>query len=261
MARTSIVVLLTDFGYQDSYVAQMKGVLHSRIPGAQLEDLTHGVALGDVRAAAFHLEQTYAQFPPATVFLAVVDPGVGGARRALALRADNRYFVGPDNGLFGFLASSQVEQAVELKPAVMGLEPPCPTFHGRDLFAKAAARLASGTSILKLGEVTSPALVRLEIPLPRVEHGHARASVLLEDRFGNAITTLARDMTPPDATRISARCRDADFPLVRTYEEAAPGAFLCLWGSSNRLELAVRQGSAVEHLGIQRDDAVEVTWL
>jgi S-adenosylmethionine hydrolase len=235
-----IVTLLTDFGSADSYVAEMKGVLLTRAPSATLVDVTHEISPGDILAAQHVLLRTWHRFPAGTVHLAVVDPGVGTARRALAVTSARHHFVAPDNGLLTPLLADATVVALPV-PAEAA-----PTFHGRDLFAPAAAALACGTAIDDLGARVHDA-VRRAPPEP-VERGATVAGVVVSvDRFGTLVPNL------PAAFAAGARdVRILDWslgPVRRTFADVPSGTAAALVGSGGTLEVAVRDGSAARALG------------
>jgi S-adenosyl-L-methionine hydrolase (adenosine-forming) len=213
------------------YVGVMKAVILSVNPAAQLVDLTHEVPPQDVRAGAFLLAQAMAWCPRGTVHLAVVDPGVGTARRAIAVESAGQFFVGPDNGLLS-LAAKKISRAVILNiPRTASA-----TFHGRDVFAPAAARLSLGEKLESLGR---PAGRLLQLP-------KARGEIVWIDHFGNLIT---------DLKTLKGELRAGDFrtrKLHRTYGEVGSGEPLALLGSHGFVEIAVRNGSAEKLLGISR---------
>jgi S-adenosylmethionine hydrolase len=239
----AIVTLTTDFGQEDGYVGAMKGVLLSRAPGVTLVDITHDLPRHDIAAAANALLDAAPHFPPGTVHLAVVDPGVGGARAAVVVAAAGQLFVGPDNGVFALVAPRpDAAHAIE-DPAFRG-EMISATFHGRDLFAPAAARLALGAPPAAAG----PAVAlrgRLDIgPGHRVVH---------VDRFGNLVTNIAG--SPPPAR---VRLAGGAVAVRTTYESVAAGELVAYVGSRGTIEIAVREGSAAALLGAGRGTAVEV---
>ncbi len=273
----TVVTLTTDFGSADGYVGTMKGVILSIAPQAQLVDLSHHIPPQDVRRAALLLAAAAPFFPPQTVHLAVVDPGVGTGRRAMALRTPQGTFVGPDNGLFGYVLAEAVEwTAVELT------EPPgrparvSDTFHGRDLFAPAAAHLACGAPLESLGP---PLHNPLTLPLPRLEVGPRTVTgeVLYADRFGNLVTSVGRLEWEGEWLRLAPAFRRAPTSLrlpttarvelggrtihtIRhTYGEVGEGDLLALVGSDGFLEVALRQGDAAARLGVGAG-AVVVRW-
>jgi hypothetical protein len=269
------IALLTDFGTRDSYAGVLRGVLATLAPHASLLDLTHDIPPGDIRAAALALWQATPYFPPQTVYLCVVDPGVGTGRRALAAAWPDRICVGPDNGLFSYLIDRDgPPQAVELARPEYQLPEPSATFHGRDIYAPAAAHLASGVPLSELGPPAGD-LVRLEAPRLAAEDGRIEGEVLQADRFGNWITSIGVLRREPGGLRLepwlgqgptrrlpasSARVRltsGEELELLRTYQDAPAGGGLAYIGSSGLLELAVNAGSAAA-LGIARGDTVEL---
>lgn len=249
-----IVTLTTDFGTRDSYVAQLKGVLLARCADLRTHDLTHEVAPHDIGGGALFLAAAVPAFPPRTVHLAVVDPGVGGRRRRVAVAVAGQYVVCPDNGLLTLLARAySVEAAHELTNPGLRREPASATFEGRDVFAPAAAHLACGGSLADLGPPVTD-LIELALPEPRMTGGGVRGEVIHIDRFGNAITNVAASMLGAGPARVYVA--DRDLALLRTYADAAAGEPLALVGSSGYVEVAVREGSAAEVLGLRRGDAV-----
>jgi S-adenosylmethionine hydrolase len=240
----TVVTLLTDFGTSDSYVAEMRGVILSTTPTAVLTDITHGVNPGDVRSAAYLLGRTWDRFPPSTIHLVVVDPGVGTARAALAFSAHGHCFVGPDNGVFTpVLHDAEVEAVVLATP-----EHASPTFHGRDVFAPAAAALAAGATLATLGRPFSGIPERLAYTKPHHEGKSIVGEVVYIDRFGSLITNLPADLVPPYA-RLEVEDLDIG-PLRRTYNDVTTGGLLAYVGSGGALEIAVRNGSAARRLGV-----------
>jgi hypothetical protein len=239
-----IITLLTDFGTADGYVAEVKGVLLTHAPGATLVDITHEIAPQDVTHARFVVDRYWHRFPPGTVHLVVVDPGVGTPRAALAVRADHRFLLAPDNGVLS--AALRFEGA-----HVVAMEIPqgaSPVFHGRDVFAPAAAALTTGMPIEQLGErFLQP--VCLEWPAPRRQpDGCLEGEVLVIDRFGNAITNLPAACLQPAARVAFNTC---ELAVLRTYGDVARGQALSLVGSSGFVEIAVREGSAARRFALQ----------
>jgi S-adenosylmethionine hydrolase len=249
----TIITLLTDFGTADSYVAELKGVLLSRVPTAVLVDVTQDVAPGDIRSAAYLLGRVWHRFPPSTVHLAVVDPGVGTSRAALALRAHEQYFVAPDNGILTpVLRDTEVEAVVLPTPATAAA-----TFHGRDVFAPAAAQLALGVSLTELGLRFNGIPERLAYTSPHQEGRWLVGEILYVDRFGTLITNLAAGLLPSQAV---FEIDDLQVgPLVRTYTDVPPGGLLAYIGSDGTVEIAVRDGSAAERLGVGAGGRVRVS--
>ena len=258
----AIVTLTTDFGTRDPYVAQLKGVLLAGCEGVRIHDLTHEIAPQDVLEGALFLAAAVPTFPPGTVHLAVVDPGVGTDRRAIAATLGGQHIVCPDNGLLTLLARrTAIEDVRSIERASLRREPVSPTFQGRDLFAPAAAFLACVGALAELGPPLD-APVELPLPRPRSEGARLRGEVVHLDRFGNAITNLARsdiDAAIAAAGVIRVEAGGRRLALARTYGAVAEGEALALIGSADLLELAVRNGSAAAALGLGRGSEVAVT--
>ena len=230
--------LLTDFGTRDGYVAAMKGVIASIAPSSIVEDAGHEIAPGDILAAAFALRRYWRLYPQGTVHVVVVDPEVGGARSAIAMQAEGRFFVGPDNGVFTFIPA---EHVVELAVP----EDSSHTFHGRDVFAPAAGSLLSGKALRHLG-AEAGVHVALQIKEPTETAGE----VIVVDRFGNLITNITQ--------AANAEINGREVRLVRTYADVRDGELCALINSDGLLEIAVRNGSAAETLGVSRGAPVRL---
>ena len=239
-----LITLLTDFGTADSYVAEVKAALLRAAPHATLVDVTHAVPPGDLRAAAYLLGRTWHRFPEGTVHLAVVDPGVGTPRAALAFGTAGHWFVGPDNGLFTPVLR---DAAVEI--VTLAIPPTAaPTFHGRDLFAPAAAALASGAALQALGQPYLGIPHRLSYRDPHYEGKSVVGEVVYVDRFGTLVTNLTPEMVP-DYAVIEIEGLDIG-PLRRTFGDVPTGGLLAYLGSGGQVEIAVRDGSAARRLGM-----------
>jgi S-adenosylmethionine hydrolase len=239
-----LITLLTDFGTSDSYVAELKGVLLGAAPGAVLVDVTHAVPPGDIRAGAYLLGRSWQRFPAGAVHLAVVDPGVGTARAALALRARDHFFVGPDNGLFTpVLRDTEVEIVILPTPAEAS-----PTFHGRDLFAPAAAALARGCPLSTLGPPLETMPERLSYAEPHYEGKSIVGEIVYVDRFGTLVTNLTPELVPSYAVLEVDGLEIG--PLRRTFGDVPTGGLLGFIGSGGAIEVAVRDGSAARRLGL-----------
>lgn len=256
-----IIALLTDFGVRDHYVAAMKGVLLDLSPEATLVDITHDIPPHQVETAALELAACYRYFPAGTIFLAVVDPGVGSARRGLAAQAGDARFVAPDNGVLTAVFDEQKpKRIVELTARRYARPTVSRTFEGRDRFAPAAAWLARGVDVPALGRPVSH-WHRLHIPAPAVEGDRLRGEVLRVDRFGNLVTNIDRRLF--DRFRqdqgIDIVVDGHGVPrLVATYAEAPEGQITALFGSTDHLELAVNGGSAAALLGLGRGTPVQI---
>ncbi|HKV72004.1 MAG TPA: SAM-dependent chlorinase/fluorinase [Gemmatimonadales bacterium] len=238
---SSFITLLTDYGVTDSYVAEVKGVLLTAVPDATLIDVTHQVPPGDVRAAQFLFARSWRRFPEGTVHLVVVDPGVGTARRALAAEAAGHFFVAPDNGLLTSLPEDAEFVSLPVPPSA------APTFHGRDVFAPAAARLAMGVSLDELGDLIDD-VHRSPLPEPRADGVALLGEVIYVDRFGTLVSNIrAEDVEA--GVRITVEGKDVG-SLRRTFGDVEPGQLVAYMGSGGEVEIAVRGGSAARLLGV-----------
>jgi S-adenosylmethionine hydrolase len=236
----------------------VKGVILGINPEARLVDLTHEIPAQDVLRGALALEGACRLFPPGTVHLAVVDPGVGSARRAVAVLAGGHYFVGPDNGLFGFLAPAGVVRAVVLTDPAYHRSPTSRTFHARDVFGPVAAHCSLGVPLARFGPAAGP-LVPLAWPRPRRSRGAVRGEVLLADRFGNLLTNLTpADLPGPPASCVMELGGVRIDGVDATYAGRPIGAVGAVVDSSGRVEVFVREGSALERLGLGPGAAVRV---
>jgi S-adenosylmethionine hydrolase len=250
------VVLLSDFGLDDPYVGVMHGVLARHAPAARVIDLTHGVPPQSVRIAAFFLARTRAFFPAGSIFVGVVDPGVGSARRIVAAQDGGQLLLAPDNGLlWPALGPSAVVRAVDVGRFVP--QRASATFHGRDVFCPLAAELARGTVRFdELGDQVADC-VRLESREPAREGRKLRGEVLFADRFCNLITNVESAHLEGEPRDWRARCAGRELALVRTYAEARAGAASLLENSYGLFEIAVPSGSAERLLGVRDGAAVE----
>ncbi len=266
-----LIALLTDFGTQDPFVGIMKGVMAGIAPGVPLVDVTHEIPPGEVLHAAVALWQAVPYFPAGTVFLCVVDPGVGTARAAVLVDTPAARFVGPDNGLFTFVLGRKW-RAWELENPAYRLPGGSNTFHGRDIFAPAAAHAARGTAGPRFGSERSHP-VRLPPPrLGQPVRGGLSGEVLYADRFGNLLTSLGRFREAEhgwvfspwvgelqERTLLPEGVRLPDgrkLPLVRTFGQLAEGECGALVGSSGLLEIVANRASAREILGLGRGDRI-----
>jgi len=256
-SRAPLIAILTDFGYEDWFGGVLRGIIKGLCPAADIIDITHGIAPQDVTGGALALASACGYFPDHTIFLAVVDPGVGTLRQPVIVRAGRRFFVGPNNGLFGLVARPlpQIRCRV-IEPRRVSAVAPSATFHGRDIFAPAAAMLAAGKPWTRLAPVPAE-VVPLSLPRPQVGPDSVTGAIIHFDRFGNAITSIepvhASQLPPPVAVRLPRRrC----MPLRTTYAEVPPGQPLAYWGSAGFLEIGVNCGSARERLRLERGTPV-----
>jgi len=267
MARP-IITLTTDFGSRDGYGGIMKGVILGICPEARLVDLSHEVPPQDVLSGALVLQQAVPFFPTGSIHVAVIDPGVGTERNALALSTPEAFFVGPDNGLFDLVWSEALERwgaerlfAVRLTNPRFFLPEVNPTFHGRDVFAPVAAHLARGAALPEMG-LALPAIASLGLAAPlRQDDGWWIGEILAADRFGNCLTSFTLRALGQIGAFEGLRVWVGDMdlgPIRRTYSEVARGQPVALIGSSRRLELAVREGHFAQAFQVGRGARVRV---
>jgi hypothetical protein len=247
-----LIALLTDFGWKDPYVGEMKGVLLKLAPGAAIVDLTHGVARGNVREAAWILAKSWRFFPEGACHLAVVDPGVGGSRRPLAASAGGHIFVGPDNGiLMPAISSAGSFEIREITWRELEVLRRGTTFDGRDLFAPAAARLMKGAPFAQVGPEVEPIRLAPFAPVPRP--GGFEVEIIRADHFGNLVTiaeeSFLRDLGGDAWRELRVRAGDCTiFGIRSAYEDVGKGEPLLTIGSAGTLEISVREGSAAARL-------------
>ena len=256
-----IIALLTDFGTRDHYIGAMRGVALGICPDATLVDITHDIEPQDILGGALELAAAFRYFPTGTVFLCVVDPGVGSARRGIAAAAGGQKFVAPDNGLltmvFKEMAPTQVVELTERKYARPTVSR---TFEGRDRFAPAAAWLAKGVELSAFGPPLSD-WQSIDVPEPSADRAQLSGVVVRVDRFGNLVTNIDRRAFEKFAADGRVRIAVADHPInrvVATYADAGAGSVCALFGSSDYLEIALSGGSAAERLGLTRGAPVVV---
>ena len=255
------IALLTDFGLRDHYAGTMKGVILGICPEATLVDISHDVPPHDVLSAALELAAAYKYFPQGTIFLVVVDPGVGSSRRALAADTGDFRFVAPDNGvLTAVFQDTPARKVVELTERRYARPTVSRTFEGRDRFAPAAAWLAKGIQLAALGRPLNDYL-RLEVPAPRVAADVVDGQVLRLDRFGNVVTNIDRRTFEKFVGGANVQIEaggERIGRLVATYGEIGEGEICALFGSTDHLELAANAASAAERLRLGRGAAVTV---
>jgi S-adenosylmethionine hydrolase len=259
MARP-VIALLTDFGTRDHYAGAMKGVALGICPDATLVDISHDVPPHDVVAGALELAAVYRYFPAGTIFLVVVDPGVGSTRRGIAAEIGDYRFVAPDNGvLTPILDAHPPRRLVELSERKYARPTVSRTFEGRDRFAPAAAWLAKGIDLAALGR-SAGAIHRLDLPHARTDADGIAGEVVRVDRFGNLITNIDRrtfETLARDAVEIRLGAHRVS-RVVSTYADAAPGEICALFGSTDHLEIAANGASAAERLALGRGAVVQV---
>jgi len=251
-----IITLLTDFGTADGYVGEMKGVLFSSAPNATVVDISHDVPPHDVELGRLTVARYWKRFPDGTIHVAIVDPEVGSERAALAVSSSERYLVGPDNGVLSPALLMADARAVRVPVPAHA----APTFHGRDVFAPAAAYLSLGVPLHRFGpEIADP--VRVPWPKASREGDALVGQVVHIDRFGNLVTSIrASELAPlgPEASLVVEIGLAVVFGLSAAYTEQSPGGLGAIVGSSNRLELFARDGNCRDRLGVTRGARVTV---
>lgn len=258
----SLIALLTDFGLNDGYVGIMKGVIANIAPQAQLIDISHQIPPQSVLSGRFCLMNAYPYFPCGTIYLCVIDPGVGSQRRGIAVKLQKGYYVGPDNGLIsGILSLDQAIIAVNLTNSqYWRVSNPSYTFHGRDIFASVAAYLAKGVDLKELGEeIPLKSLQTSLIPEIKQTETEIQGFIQYIDHFGNVITNINADhlLKPSWQLQIQQKM----IPQGMTYASVKQGELVALVGSHGWLEIAVSGGSAKEKLGVKIGDQIVVSWL
>ncbi len=256
------ISLLTDFGLEDAYVGQMKAVILSRNPTAQIIDLCHALPCQDIQAAALMLHASWSFFPAGTVHVTVVDPGVGTCRHILVALSAEQLFIAPDNGILFPLIEEQISTQIRiLKNPTLFATKSSSTFHGRDIMAPAAARLASGFPFAEVGPVVEPAAcVRLHLSKPLITENRIQGQILSSDHFGNLRTNIREAdlqcLAPLAHLRVSICGKQLS--ISKTYAETQPGALLALLDSAGYLEIAVNQGKATKLLACTVGETVAV---
>ncbi len=253
------VVLMTDFGLGDTYVGQMKGVILSLAPAAPIIDLTHAITPQNIAQGTFLLGKSTPYFPDGTIFVAVVDPGVGTSRKAIAVETARHIFLAPDNGLLtSIFQAGEVKRCVTITNEHYMLPSRSSTFHGRDVFSPVAAHLASGVTVEELGPEIDPSTCT-RIPLPgcqsRDDGASWEGSIICTDHFGNLITSLDSDVLDRSKKWI-IHAGKYQLPVCGTYGDVAERQPLAYTGSSGMIEIAIRNGNAAKMLGLNDGEPV-----
>ncbi len=260
MSDKPIITLLTDFGTADGYLGAVKGVLKTICGTVDIVDISHDIAPYQISQAAFTLLNYYNRFPKDTIHLIVIDPGVGSDRRAVVVKTDYHYFVGPDNGIFSYLSAREDYKAYTIDPQTIMKEETAYTFHARDLFAPVAAKIALGMPPAELGKETDSLMT--EMPLQFSKQGNEIAlRCIARDHFGNIISGFTRQDLDRLGKRKITGVRFKNFEtdqISRYYGEAEPGWPLVLWNSLDFLEVAVNQGNAAQYFAadILKDEII-----
>ena len=260
-----IITLTTDFGMADYFVAAMKGVILSRNPEVCITDITHEIPPQDIEAGAFTLLTACSFFPPATIHVAVVDPGVGSSRKPILIMAGGQFFVGPDNGLFSYVCDRlQVTGIFHLTNAKYFLEPVSPTFNGRDIFAPVAAALSAAVKPEELGTEIADYVRLTSLTAETSPNGRIKGRVIHIDRFGNCVTNITRNELSSEHINSGAtlRIKGKTIKSFRNYfaeNSDRRQKVFAVWGSAGFLEIAVANASAAKLLKVQRGDGVVVS--
>jgi S-adenosyl-L-methionine hydrolase (adenosine-forming) len=258
-----IVTLLTDFGLRDGYVGQMKGVILRRCPSCQIVDVSHMVGRHNVAEGAFLLESSVPYFPRKSIHVAVIDPGVGSRRLPIFVVCKSAILVGPDNGVLSLAANRLgVNRAYAIDQSMLGIEDVSSTFHGRDIFAVAAAELAKGRPLRSVGK-SLKTIEQLRFRGPKVSKNIVRCTVLHIDAFGNVITNVRNDFSLPwlssgRVLRVRASGKSLIAKSVKTYSDVGEGELALLKGSQGYLEVFARERSASEILGLGASDELVI---
>ncbi len=254
-----MITLTSDFGLKDPYVGEMKGVILTINPNANIIDITHEVEKFNIRMGAFMLASAAPYFPKGTVHLAVVDPGVGTERRAILVQTKQAVFVGPDNGVLMLAAQTQdIEHIYQITNPKFMLTPVSSTFHGRDVFAPAAAHLDIGVNISVFGPEISDT-VKPEFTILQPRNGSLIGEVLHVDSFGNIVTNIPqKEITQAKKINVKLQNLSLNINFGKTYNQANPKEVIALIGSHGFLEIALNQASASERFNVKTGDKIEV---
>ena len=261
MPMSSIVALLTDFGTDDSYVAEMKGVMLSLNPDLHFVDITHSIPPGDVRQAAYLLWRSYARFPSGTIFLSVVDPGVGSDRKILVLQTNEHIFVAPDNGLLTLIANEQEYRAWEVMGRSLMPEKVSATFHGRDIMAPACAQLSLGSVNPSDFGPRRQEIVKFKVAGLISTASSIEGEVISIDRFGNVITNIPAERSAKPGESANVRVligQEAIDSISKTYSSVKEGETVAYIGSAALIELAINGGDFARRFAVKPGDTVRV---
>jgi len=256
----TVIALLTDFGTADYFVGSLKGVILSINPNASIVDISHDVPAQDIEAGAFTLLATHSAFPTGTIFLAVIDPGVGSARRPILVEAGEQFFVGPDNGLFTYLYGQGRHKTFHVTAEKYFRHPVSSTFHGRDIFAPVAARLSTGLKPSAFGAAISDAVRLPSLPPVRLKDGVWTARIIHIDRFGNCITNISRQLLSrnmEDHFKLKMNGKTIT-SFRRFFSDGGNRKLFAIWGSAGFLEIAAQNRSAADLLKAKRGDVVRL---
>lgn len=259
MSKPPVITLLTDFGTADYFVAAVKGVILTSNPLTPIVDITHEIPPQDVEAGAFTLLTCYRDFPDGTIHVAVVDPGVGSARRALVAKAGSQYFVGPDNGLFSYVFDREEKhKTFAVTKSKYFREAVSTTFHGRDVFAPVAAALADGVKPSKFGPRIEDAVRLAPLAPTKRDDGAWEGRIIHVDRFGNCVTNFTRaDLPEAGGKQLLVKQREITaFRQFYADDDGSENPIFAIWGSAGFLEISVNGGSAAQLLDVKRGELI-----
>lgn len=255
--KSGIITLTTDFGMRDAFVGVLKGVILSINPHATIVDITHGIPQGDLDAASFAVDQAYNFYPPGTIHVVVVDPGVGTKRRILLVHAHDQYFIAPDNSVLKYVFRQHEADVVSITNDDYFLPCTSQTFHGRDIFAPVAARLSTGVAFEKFGEKITDYL-KGDIALPHKSDQRITGQIVYVDHFGNCISNISKnDFDPEQLAEINIKHFQFE-RMSHSYAEHQVAEPLAIISSHDYLEIAVRDGDAAQFLNIKKGEPIEV---
>jgi len=261
MNPNNIITLTTDFGTTDIFVGVMKGVILNINPDAKVIDITHDIEPQDVYAGAFLLSSAYCYFPQGTIHVGVIDPGVGSARRAIAVETERYYFITPDNGLLSYiLCKEKVKSAVNLTNPEYFLPQISNTFHGRDIFAPVAAHISRGVSLNSFGEQITN-IAQIPISTPDTFESEIAGHILHIDRFGNLITNISQELfeSVRRGRNFTIFVKNRQIKRIcRAYAESSAGELLGIFSSFGNLEIAINGGNAAGSLEVKRGDSIKI---
>ncbi len=258
-----IITLTTDFGTKDPFVGQMKGVIKSINPNVDVVDITHEITPHSIKEAAIVIGLSYSYFPPRSIHVVVVDPGVGSERKPILVVTENHYFIGPDNGVFSLIYQKEGAflQVIHITADHYFIRKDTSTFHGRDIFSPVAAWLSRGIPVNNFGEETEE-FMRIPIPAPtRPTKSTIEGEIIYIDRFGNAITNITSNMLLPyikDNKKLKVVFKGKEVPLKTYYAEAEDKELYCLLNSFDLLELYVYRGNAAKEFNIRIGDIIGI---
>jgi S-adenosylmethionine hydrolase len=256
----TIIGLITDFGHTDNYVGVMKGVIASINSNVSVIDINHNIEPGNIHQAAFQLFTSYKYFPENTIFMIIVDPGVGSNRKAIMIKKEHYFFIGPDNGVFTYILDNEesTQQIINITNEFFFLKNCSNTFHGRDIFSPVAAELSKDFDYMKFGDTLNENPVKLEIKKINITEKYIEGYILYSDRFGNIITNISSELLLSYKIKKVKIGNKTISTISKTFSEVMAGKLLSIIGSSSLLEIAVNQGNAKELIFGKTENIINV---